>query len=281
MSSFLVPSFKTAAFAALFTIAAATIATAHLTYSGRDFGPLVIGDPAVTIASQTVSSAFGWADATDADWGDSHRGRAFRFTLTDTTTVVISVARNSLGTGAADTLLPAFSLYLGLGTMSPEQPGHDSSELSLASRPAGTEGSLRTLADWSLGNDPTYVTAGDPLSGVLYAARLAEFTYVGHAADGTAANYGLVDGISGDGLADGFVTGTFTDLVAGDYTIYVGGADHAAQLVETGPTYPTYGISVSVQAVPEPATWALGLGGAALALALWRRRRATPHAGAA
>jgi hypothetical protein len=27
--------------------------------------------------------------------------------------------------------------------------------------------------------------------------------------------------------------------------------------VETGPTYPTYGVDVSIQAIPEPSTWAM------------------------
>jgi hypothetical protein len=111
--------------------------------------------------------------------------------------------------------------------------------------------------DFSIGNDDTFNTAGDPSSGILIPARLANFTYIGHAADGTATNYGNAPGINGDGNADGFVTATFNDLAAGDYSLFVGGANYAAQLTETGPTYPTYGVNVSVQAVPEPSTWAL------------------------
>ena len=94
-------------------------------------------------------------------------------------------------------------------------------------------------------------------------ARLASLTYIGHAADGTSDNFGSVPGINGDGNADGFVTATLNDLAAGDYSLFVGGANYAAQLTETGPTYPTYGVNVSVQAVPEPSTWvliALGFG---------------------
>jgi hypothetical protein len=245
-------------------------AHAHIGYTGRNFGTNPVS---LTITNQTVSSSFGWADATDADWGDSHRGRFFRFTLTNTTSVSISVQRNTLGTGTNGIFLPAFSLFQGLGHLAPEQGSHDSAALSTNSRPVGTEGSLRSLTDWSIGNDPTYVTNGDPGSGILYAASLRNFTYIGHAADGTTNNYGDVAGINGDGVADGFVLATFDNLAAGDYSLFVGGANYAAQSAEPGPTFPTYGISTSVSVVPEPSTWAmlaLAAGGAAL-LRLRRR----------
>ena len=255
---------------------AGTEALAHVGYSGRDFGTLMYNPDGsgktVTISTQTVSSGFGWADATDADWGDSHRGRFFRFTLSGTGDVQITAQRNSLGTGATGTFLPAFSLYSGLGQLAPEQGGHDASQLSIDSRPAGTEGSFRSLADWSIGNDPTYNTAGDPTSGVLYAARLAYFTYIGHAADGTSANFGSAAGIVGDGTADGFVTATFSSLAAGDYSLFVGGANYGLQTAEPGPTYPTYGVNVTVGLVPEPSTSSLLLGSASL-LGLLRRRK--------
>jgi hypothetical protein len=112
------------------------------------------------------------------------------------------------------------------------------------------------LVDWSIANDPTYVTDGDSNSGILIPARLASFTYIGHAADGTAANYGNAPGIEGDGTADGFLTATFLDLPPGDYSFFVGGANYEAQNTET-PTYPTYGVFVSAQAIaatPAPAS---------------------------
>ncbi len=250
-------------------LGAAQTASAHISYTGRNFGTLVIGNPASSINNQTMSSAFGWADATDSDWGDSHRGRFFRFTLTTTASVMITVQRNSGGTGAVGTFLPAVSVYSGLaqrannegvdqgGTFRTEALAHDGAALSVASRPAEAEGSFRSLVDFSIGNDPTYVTAGDAGSGILIPARLANFTYIGHAADGTSDNFGSVPGINGDGNADGFVTATFDELAAGDYSFFVGGANYAAQTAEPGPTYPTYGVNVSVQAVPEPSTWAL------------------------
>lgn len=249
-------------------IGAGQNASAHISYSGRNFGTLEVGGGAVVIGNQTISSSFGWADATDSDWGDSHRGRFFRFKLSSTASVVITVARNSggnqtAGNGTANSFLPAVSLYSGLaqGTVSVNQTlgngtvvartealSHDTAPLSVSSRGNGTEGSFRALNNWSIGNDPTYVTAGDSTSGILIAERLASFTYIDHAADGTAANYGDTPGIEGDGTADGFLTATFLDLPPGDYSFFVGGADYAAQNVQVG-TYPTYGVYVSAQAI--------------------------------
>ena len=260
----------------IFTLIAASAVPsglqAHISYAGRNFGP----DPvSVTISNQAASSAYGWAGATDADWGDSHRGRLFRFALTTPASIMISVTRGGSAsqTGAAGTFLPGFSLYSGLAPGSPEALAHDSSALSVASRPGDKRGSFRALDNWSIGNDPTYVTAGDPTSGILIQARLAYFTYIGHAADGTSANYGNAAGINGDGVADGSVTATFNDLAAGDYSLFVGGANYDAQRTETGPTYPTYAFTATVQTVPEPSIWALlACGGLALGAAALRRK---------
>ena len=286
----------------ILTLAAACVAPsglrAHISYTGRDFGT----DPlSVTVSNQAASSAFGWADATDANWGDSHRGRFFRFTLTAPASIMISVTRGGSAseTGTVDTFLPAFSLFSGLaqrannegvqqgGTFRPEALAHDGAALSIQSLVdqfgsgngsglggSGKEGSFRALDNWSIGNDPTYVTAGDATSGILIEARLAYFTYIGHAADGTSANFGHISGIHGDGTADGSVTATFPDLAAGDYSFFVGGANYDAQLTETGPTYPTYAFTATVQTVPEPSTWALlACGGVALGAALRRKLR--------
>jgi hypothetical protein len=249
-------------------------AFAHIGYTNRNFG--TVTTTGSSINTQTVSSGFGWADATDADWGDSHRGRFFRFNVASGTSVQITVQRNSGGTGTPDTFLPALSLFSGLAQMSPEAAAHDSAQLSIDSRPVGTEGSFRALVDWSIGNDPTYVTPGDPQSGILYAARLADFTYVGHRADGTSANFGNAAGILGDGVADGFVTATFANLAPGDYSLFVGGANYDLQLTETGPTtYPIYGIDVTVSAVPEPGACVLAaIGVGAAGWTCLRRRRA-------
>lgn len=287
----------------ILTLAAACVAPsglrAHISYTGRDFGT----DPlSVTVSSQAVSSAFGWADATDADWGDSHRARPFRFNLTIPASIMISVTRGGSAsqTGTADTFLPAFSLFSGLaqrannegvqqgGTFRTEALAHDGAALSIQSLVdqfgsgngsglggSGKEGSFRARDNWSIGNDTTYVTAGDATSGILIEARLAYFTYIGHAADGTSANFGYhIHGTQGDGIADGSVTATFHDLAAGNYSLFVGGANYDARLAETGPTYPTYAFTATVQTVPEPSTWGLlALGGATLGVALRKQLR--------
>lgn len=253
--------------AAAAALCAGSTARAHISYSGRNFGSLAGGGGVTSITNQTVSSAFGWADATDSDWGDSHRGRFFRFTLTNSASVRISVQRNNTGSGAANTFLPALSVFAGLGqavntntdgvvyegVFRIEQAGHDAAALSTNSRPAGTEGSFRSRWDWSVGNDDTYVTNGNPTSGILIPARLAYFTYIGHMADGTSTNYGSAGGLLGDGVADGSVTATFDNLPVGDYSFFVGGANYGAQVAEPGPTFPTYGVNVSVQALALPA----------------------------
>ena len=275
-------------------------ALAHISYTGRNFGTLIIGTD-VSNNTQTISSGFGWADATDTDWGDSHLFRYFRFTLANPLTadqsVRITAERNLLGTGPNGTFLPAFSLFSGLAQRAnnegiqqgsvyrTEALAHDGAALSSQSLVdqfgsgngsglggSGKEGSFRSLGNWSIGNDPTYNTTGDPASGILIAARLANFAYIGHAADGTSANFGNAASIVGDGTADGFVTANFSSLAAGDYSLFVGGANYALQTTEAS-TLPTYGVNVTVGLVPEPSTASLILGSAAL-LGLLRRRQA-------
>lgn len=275
-SSFLV----SAALAALVTGATAS---AHIGFTGdRTFnaGTALPAGFSATVSSRTVSSSFGWADGTDASWGDSHRNTYFRFFLNTDTTVSVTVQRNDIvaQTGATNTFLPAFSLYrIGTGTM----PGgtHDSSDASInyltthfgtasdGLGGSGKEGSFAALEDWQIFSDAP-------------ASALGDFRYLGHIADGTDANYGLASGITGDGTTDGLVNLTFTNLGAGEYFIVVGGANYSAQNTETatfGPSFnafPTYGVAVTVTAIPEPATAAAVVGLGALGLAALRRRRA-------
>lgn len=299
---------------------------AHISYSGRDFGTVTTGS---TISGQAVSSSFGWADATDLNWGDSHRMRAYRFTLSAPTSVTITAQRQNLTIGTAtgqqtgghDVLLPAFSLYAGLSH--PSSPlAHDNSTLSVEwlrqqfgtsgvaeaytdtngnSRwdpgeaftdvngngvwdsanlgGSGKEGSFNALGNWSIGNSST---TWPTLPAEPRTDSLRSFTYVGHAADGTTANYGTFGAatIGGDGIADGMVSQTFLNLAPGDYSLFVGGASYAAQATETmtfgatSTSYPSYGVSVTVAPVPEPAGVALVVAGLFGAACLAARRRA-------
>jgi hypothetical protein len=77
-------------------------AEAHISYSNRNFGTWsgstvtgnngTLADGAVTILGQTLSSSLGWADATDLNWCESHRMRAYRFTLSAPATYGVSVS---------------------------------------------------------------------------------------------------------------------------------------------------------------------------------------------
>ena len=64
-------------------------ASAHLNITGRNFG--AIDGLSLNNNTQTISSSFGWADATDDNWGDSHRTRIFKFSLAGTERVTITV----------------------------------------------------------------------------------------------------------------------------------------------------------------------------------------------
>ena len=263
--------------------------SAHISYtagSARDFG--VVDSPTYgaidgsglrssTISGQTASGLFGWADATDADWGDSHRMRGLRFSLIENATISISIER---ATGTSSDFLPGFSVYRGLAHNGVGIAlDHDFGVISKANRPSTTEGSFRALSNWSIGNDPIYNTDGDPTSGTKTTASMSYFTFMGYAVDGTSANFGSTLGIIGDGTADGQITGIF-NLAPGDYSIFVGGADYASQPVVTvpeygpapapNPTYSTYAFNAFLS-VPEPSTGMLILGGLSL-LGLIRRR---------
>lgn len=240
---------------------APALASAHIGYGGRDFGSYGVAGGTKTIANQAASGNFGWADGTDDDFGDSHKLRAFRFTLTDTLTVTFSVAANAGATATSvGGLIPGFSIYQGLAHLAPAPADYDSSAGSaayLASLPGpAKEGAFRALTDWKLTNDNN-----DPLT---------HFVFKGYAVDGSAANFGSAPGVVGDGVLDGFVTGTFI-LGPGDYSVFVGGADYAAQLFSSPPAY---GMTATFSAapVPEAETYAMMLAGLGLVGVAVRRR---------
>ncbi|RTL18227.1 MAG: PEP-CTERM sorting domain-containing protein [Burkholderiales bacterium] len=268
-------------------LAASASSLAHISYSGRDFGTLANGSFA-SIATQSVTSNYGWADASDLNLvfnsalattprtdeaafvsgtgtddlylGDSHKGKAFRFHLDNAMTVTITEsARNSSG------LTPAFSVYQGLAALSPfkapqTSADHDfavASEAWRSSFAQATAGAgynyLATNGSWNALGNWSVGGDGDPAG---TASALSNFIYRGSAASNT---------------ANGTVSGTFT-LGAGDYTVFVGGNNLAGKsLADSTKAYAlTLGVS-AVSAVPEPQTWLLMAAGAGL-LALRRRR---------
>jgi hypothetical protein len=263
-------------FAASLVFAAGS-ASAHIGYTNRNLGTFeVIGttviatgyngvltssatSASVTITDQNVTGGSGWADGTDARFGDSHKLKAFRFTLSTPAVVTINVVGLDYVSGPINFSSlehPGFSLYGGLAHLPPAAGDHDGSALSVAWMNAlvgvgNYDGNFNALGDWKIGSDDG-VTFDD----------LTSFDYIGHAVDGTAANYGSIPGIVGDGVADGSVTATFF-LPAGEYTLLVGGAKLG------GSTTESYGIEASITVVPEPSV--LGLTG--LAGVLWSLRR--------
>ena len=76
-------------------------------------------------------------------------------------------------------------------------------------------------------------------------------------------------------MIDGRVSRSFIDLPAGDYSVFVGGADYVAQELTNPDVMSRYGLSgsLAVSAVPEPETWAMLLAGFGLIGAMARRRR--------
>lgn len=250
--------------------------SAHIGYTGRNLGTWsqnggvwsVAGNSgtitagSVGISVINIASDFGWADATDADYGDSHKGRWFSFTLNNPGTFSLSVLGGGTNSSTSAGLmpydstlgprfLPGFTIYRGLAPSA----AHDSSVASITwrtTRGSGSEGSLNTLGNFSIAND-----AGD----------LGELVYVGHAVDGTSANYGSAPNVQGDGTADGFVSANF-GLSAGSYSVFVGGANYSG--VDIG----NYGAGVTFGAVPEPSIhWVICVTVALfILLNMWRKK---------
>lgn len=223
---------------------------AHVSYSGRDFGSytgLTAGSK--TIANQTVTGNYGWADAADGILGDSHRGRAFRFHLDNSALVTLTVSANATATATSlGGLNPAFSIYSGLAAVAPLPPSqttnapsadHDFGDASVAWRtwwvqqhlnpnatdPSPTDGSWNALGDWQIGGD------GD-LPGDF--SQLSSLVYKVSASAAASANT---------------VTGSAV-LGAGDYTVFIGGNDIANKNSETALS--PYGISATLSVTATP-----------------------------
>lgn len=225
-------------------------ASAHISYSGRDFGVVVPNTAPVTLSNQAVTSNFGWADGTDADFGDSHKLRAFRFSLAAPAYVTITFSGSTNGGTKDGSIKPGFSIYQGLAHLSPitdapGSPDHDGSAISLAYLASlggdAKEGVFRSLTDWRVGGD----NQTGPTFDFEAADGLSTFVFMGYVVDGDASLFGPASGIVGDGNADGTVTKSLY-LPAGDYSIFVGGANYAGQ--SPTPDATSYGLTGTISA---------------------------------
>jgi len=211
-------------------------ASAHISYTNRDFGTLVPNAAPVTISNQTVNGNYGWADGTDDDNADSHKVRYYRFTLAAPAYVTLSFSGSTNGGTRDGTIKPGFSIYQGLAhvapiTTAPGSADYDTSAISMAYRAQlettlghPVEGCFHALKDWRIGGDnqpgPTFdFDAADGLS---------TFVFKGYAADGDSTLFGSAPGVIGDGNADGTITKSIY-LQAGNYTVAVGGVNYAGQ----------------------------------------------------
>ena len=247
-----------------FLLACVSSASAHISYTGRDFGIFSAAgsDAPVRIANNTVTGNFGWASGTDANLGDSHKTRAFRFTLLNTGRVSLEVQGLDIirsGVPVSALAHPGFSIYKGLAHLPPAAADHDASFISTlyndSTYGAGNwQGSFNALGDWKIGSD----------DGSTF-ADLSSFTYMGNAADGSSANYGNGSGIRGDGVADGYIKSSFV-LGPGDYSIFIGGGDMV------GTSTSSFAFNATLSVIPEPSTYALFGLGAVILLAGYRRR---------
>jgi hypothetical protein len=240
-------------------------AVAHVGYTGRNFGTFDDSYAVSTRSNQSVTGNYGWIDGTDPDYGDAHKTLAYRFTLLKPTDVTLSFESQAFasptpgGAPSLEGLLPGFSLYQGLAHVKPMGADYDSADISKASRPVNTEGAFRALNDWKIGNDP------DTVNGIP--ASLSFFKYIGHAYDGI--------GSGSDGIVDGKVSHTFTDLAAGDYSVFMGGSDYMAQSMSNPNLLSKYGVTgaLTTGVVPEPETYAMLLAGLGMMGAVIRRRK--------
>ncbi len=217
-------------------------AMAHIVYTGHDFG--IFNSPStITLSDQAVRGNSGWIDG--ANYGDSHHVLPFRFTLSGTADVTLtfkaadpfeftpSFPPNAEPVMTLGGFQPGFSLYSGLAHIPPFKADYDSTEISIANRPEGSAGSFYALGDWTVGNED---------------GELSHLKYVGHAYDGVTTN-----GVAGaDGFQDGVVSLSFAGLAAGDYSIFVGGANALAEGLDYFGFSGTLTIDSISQSVPEP-----------------------------
>lgn len=216
-------------------------AYAHVSYRDLDL---------VNPLNRTVTSNSGWIDAADENWGDSHHGAWYKFSLAQDSLVSIQVTGLNSGTyqtvNAAGTTFSdftvnldltdvAFTLYKGLF------PAGAYDSAAALPIPEGKDGRWDALGDTTMANN-----GGDIGTAVFVAAVNSSLSNT-------------------ETLLNIFLT-------AGDYSIGAGGAI-LGELANNS----TYGIQaqlLSVQPVPVPAAvWLMG--SALVGLIGMRKQRAT------
>lgn len=255
---------KSLSLSLLLTSMASLPAMAHVDYTNTNLGTFT-GLSAATgsVSNTSVGGNYGWADAADANWGDSHKGRFLKFTLENPADVTLSVASTTMvPNSSGGVLLPGFSIYEGLAPYL----AHDFTDLAFIWRdmqagPAADEGYWNALGSFQTANE-----AGE--TGFL--------TFQGYAVDGTFDNnFGdatTQPGVMGDGMADGMVSKSFS-LDAGTYSVIVGGATYDAAGTAAGNRSYHFNADIAVATIPEPETYAMLLAGLGLIGAVARRRK--------
>lgn len=222
-------------------------ASAHVSYYD------LFNNPATSIVSgagitqygggDVVAGNYGWADAADADWGDSHKGSWVKFDITDAAGALVNITvagdginqyynnnPNDVLVRVGD-LTPGFSLYSGLV---PDEAHDDATFGFLPTDPQyGKEGAWQALADTTMGNDN---------------GELNTIHYINHA--------GVVDGLSTSvSLNNIFLAqGTYSLVIGG--TCYLRADCGAFNKFTADDTARGYTINIGVSAVPLPtATW--------------------------
>ena len=186
-----------------------------------------------------VQSNYGWADAADGNWGDSHAGAWDKFEITDSAGAYIdlSVFRNNDPFGIAD-LTPALTLYKGLLPVE----AHDGDSVV----PPGFGGAWNALGDTTMGNS---------------LGEVATINYIAHA---------------GEGNTTDSVTLSHIWLDSGVYTVALGGTCATCNDPTDIHKFDArgYGVNLTVTAVPVPAAVWLMMGGLMSLLGLQKRKMA-------
>ncbi len=221
-------------------------AEAHVAYYNLFSNPTTVitaaGATTTYAGSSIVSGNYGWADATDADWGDSHKASWISFDITNPGGALVNISVAGDGITEYSTvyqgvalrmgdLTPAFSLYKGLV---PDE-SHDAATYGVGSQDYSKEGAWQALADTTMGND---------------LGEINTIQYLAHA--------GVVDGLATSVSLSGFFLGQ------GSYSLTIGGTCYlrtacgAFDPYNADDTARGYNVSMSVTSVPLPAAaWLL------------------------